>query len=53
MPNYVVTCCDQLIALLVDDRPNGALTVVSDPKSTALVIGYVGQVELEGVGPTK
>ncbi len=38
MTNYPVTCCDRVIAVLADDRPQGELTVEGAPGSSQIII---------------
>lgn len=49
MSSYVVTCCGHAVALLMDARPEGGLSVESD--SSAIVIA--GEVTIDGVPPYK
>jgi hypothetical protein len=49
MSSYVVTCCARPVALLVDDRPDGRLSVEAD--STAIILA--GQITIGGVEPYK
>lgn len=38
MTNYPVICCDRVIAVLADDRPQDELTIVGDPESSQIII---------------